>query len=74
MPERILRAPIPGIVQSIVVKEGQNVKFGETVVFINVMKMENPVAANANGKIKKVLVKEWDEIHYGDPLFIIEEK
>lgn len=37
------------------------------------MKMENPVVAHANGKIKRIVVKEWDEIHYGDPLLVIEE-
>lgn len=73
MKETPLRSPIPGIVQSVVVKEGQYIKCGETVVFINVMKMENPVVAHANGKIKRIVVKEWDEIHYGDPLLIIEE-
>lgn len=74
MPETPLRAPIPGIIQSVVVKEGQNIKCGDTVIFINVMKMENPIVANANGMIKKILVKEWDEIHFGDPLLIIEER
>ncbi|NMC58821.1 MAG: acetyl-CoA carboxylase biotin carboxyl carrier protein subunit [Candidatus Methanofastidiosa archaeon] len=73
MSETSLRSPIPGIIQSVVVKEGQNIKCGETVVFINVMKMENPVVAHANGMIKKILVKEWDEIQFGDPLLIIEE-
>ena len=73
MPETSLRAPIPGIIQSVTVKEGQYIKCGEIVVLINVMKMENPVVAHANGKVKKILVKEWDEIHFGDPLLIIEE-
>ncbi|KYC52681.1 MAG: Pyruvate carboxylase subunit B [Candidatus Methanofastidiosum methylothiophilum] len=74
MSETPLRSPIPGIIQSIVVKEGQSIKCGDTVVFINVMKMENPVVAHTNGTIKKILVKEWDEIHFGDPLLIIEEE
>lgn len=73
MSETSLRSPIPGIIQSVVVKEGQNIKCGDTVVLINVMKMENPVVAHANGMIKKILVKEWDEIQFGDPLLIIEE-
>lgn len=74
MTETPLRSPIPGIIQSVTVKEGQSIKYGDTVAFINVMKMENPVVAHASGKIKKILVKEWDEIHFGDPILIIEEE
>ncbi|HNZ60232.1 MAG TPA: acetyl-CoA carboxylase biotin carboxyl carrier protein subunit [Methanofastidiosum sp.] len=74
MPDSILRSPLPGIIQSIIVKEGQIIKRGDAVVLISVMKMESPVVANANGRIKRLLIKEFDEISYGEALLIIEER
>ncbi|MBP6933040.1 MAG: Pyruvate carboxylase subunit B [Euryarchaeota archaeon ADurb.Bin023] len=74
MPDSILRSPLPGIIQSIIVKEGQIIKRGDAVVLISVMKMESPVVANANGRIKRLLIKELDEISYGEALLIIEER
>jgi len=74
MPDSILRSPLPGIIQSIIVKEGQIIKHGDAVVLISVMKMESPVVANANGRIKRLLIKEFDEISYGEALLIIEER
>lgn len=74
MPDSILRSPLPGIIQNIIVKEGEIVKCGDTVVLISVMKMESPVVANVNGRIKRLLIKESDEISYGEALLIIEER
>ncbi|HNV94384.1 MAG: Pyruvate carboxylase subunit B [Candidatus Methanofastidiosum methylothiophilum] len=74
MTDSILRSPLPGIIQSIIVKEGQIIKRGDAVVLISVMKMESPVVANANGRIKRLLIKELDEISYGEALLIIEER
>jgi len=74
MTDSILRSPLPGIIQSIIVKEGQIIKRGDAVVLISVMKMESPVVANANGRIKRLLIKEFDEISYGEALLIIEER
>ncbi|HOM95343.1 MAG: acetyl-CoA carboxylase biotin carboxyl carrier protein subunit [Candidatus Methanofastidiosa archaeon] len=74
MPDSILRSPLPGIIQNIIVKEGEIVKCGDTVILISVMKMESPVVANVNGRIKRLLIKESDEISYGEALLIIEER
>ena len=74
MTDSILRSPLPGIIQSIIVKEGQIIKRCDAVVLISVMKMESPVVANANGRIKRLLIKEFDEISYGEALLIIEER
>ncbi len=74
MSDSILRSPLPGIIQNIIVKEGEIVKCGDTVVLISVMKMESPVVANVNGRIKRLLIKESDEISYGEALLIIEER
>lgn len=74
MPDSILIFPLPGIIQNIIVKEGEIVKCGDTVILISVMKMESPVVANVNERIKRLLIKESDEISYGEALLIIEER
>lgn len=40
-----LKAPMPGMVLSIPVQEGQNVKKGDTLVILEAMKMENALKA-----------------------------
>ena len=41
--------PMPGLVVSIAVKEGQEVKAGETVAVVEAMKMENVLRAESDG-------------------------
>jgi propionyl-CoA carboxylase alpha chain len=42
--------PMPGLVVSIAVKEGQEVKAGETVAVVEAMKMENVLRAEIDGR------------------------
>jgi propionyl-CoA carboxylase alpha chain len=49
-----VRCPMPGLVVSIAVKEGQEVKAGETVAVVEAMKMENVLRAEIDGTVKKV--------------------
>ncbi len=57
--KRIL-CPMPGLVVSIAVKEGQEVKAGETVAVIEAMKMENVLRAEIDGTVKKINAKPGD--------------
>jgi propionyl-CoA carboxylase alpha chain len=54
--KRVL-CPMPGLVVSIAVTEGQDVKAGETVAVVEAMKMENVLRAERDGKVKKVHAK-----------------
>jgi oxaloacetate decarboxylase alpha subunit/pyruvate carboxylase subunit B len=49
--ETPLRAPIPGIVIKYLVKPGDTVKAGDTVVVLEAMKMENALPAPVSGKV-----------------------
>jgi propionyl-CoA carboxylase alpha chain len=60
--EKAVRCPMPGLVVSIAVSEGQEVKTGETLAVIEAMKMENILRAERDGIIKKVCVKKGDSI------------
>jgi propionyl-CoA carboxylase alpha chain len=49
-----LLCPMPGLVVSIAVSEGQEVKAGETLAVIEAMKMQNVLRAEQDGTIKKI--------------------
>ena len=54
--------PMPGLVVSIAVKEGQEVKTGETVAVVEAMKMENVLRAEIDGTVKKINAKPGDSL------------
>jgi propionyl-CoA carboxylase alpha chain len=60
--EKVVRCPMPGLVVSLAVSEGQEVKAGETLAVIEAMKMENVLRAERDGIIKKIWVKQGDSI------------
>jgi propionyl-CoA carboxylase alpha chain len=49
-----LLCPMPGLVVSIAVTEGQEIKAGETLAVIEAMKMQNVLRAEQDGTVKKV--------------------
>jgi propionyl-CoA carboxylase alpha chain len=57
-----IRCPMPGLVVSIAVKEGQEVKAGETVAVVEAMKMENVLRAEIDGIVKKIHAKPGDSL------------
>lgn len=69
-PNQIL-APMPGKVTAIKKASG-DVKIGDVVIMMEAMKMEYSLKANLDGKIKKVSVKEGDQVTQGQLLAEIE--
>lgn len=53
-----LKAPMPGLVVDIPVKEGDVVKKGDTLVILEAMKMENALKAVGDAVVKKINVKK----------------
>ena len=49
-----LLCPMPGLVVSIAVAEGQEVKTGETLAVVEAMKMQNVLRAERDGTVKKI--------------------
>lgn len=68
----VFRAPMGGTVLSIKVKPGDEVKPGDTVLIYEAMKMENDLASEMGGKVKKVLVGEGDVMATDQPLIEFE--
>ena len=59
---KAVRCPMPGLIVSIAVAPGQEVKAGETLAVVEAMKMENILRAERNGKVKKVNAKPGDSL------------
>jgi propionyl-CoA carboxylase alpha chain len=57
-----LLCPMPGLVMSIAVREGQEVKAGETLAVVEAMKMENVLRAERDGVVKSIKVKPGDSL------------
>jgi propionyl-CoA carboxylase alpha chain len=60
--EKSVRCPMPGLVVSLAVAEGQEVKAGETLAVVEAMKMENILRAERDGTIKTIRVKQGDSV------------
>jgi propionyl-CoA carboxylase alpha chain len=53
---RMIVSPMPGLVVSVSVEPGQDVKSGEAVMVVEAMKMQNIIRAERDGKIAKINV------------------
>jgi propionyl-CoA carboxylase alpha chain len=59
---KAVRCPMPGLVLSVAVVEGQEVKAGEPLAVVEAMKMENVLRAERDGTVKKVNAKAGDSL------------
>jgi propionyl-CoA carboxylase alpha chain len=59
---KAVRCPMPGLVVSIAVLEGQEVKAGETLAVVEAMKMENVLRAERDGVVKAIKAKPGDSL------------
>ncbi|MDJ0646866.1 MAG: acetyl-CoA carboxylase biotin carboxyl carrier protein subunit, partial [Flavobacteriaceae bacterium] len=57
-----IKAPMPGLIVSVDVQEGQQVKEGDTVVVLEAMKMENALVSPGEGIIQQVFVNSGDKV------------
>ena len=59
---KMLLCPMPGLVRSIAVSEGQEVKAGEALAVVEAMKMENVLRAERDATVKVIKVKPGDSL------------
>ena len=59
---KALRCPMPGLVISVAVTEGQEVKAGDTLAIVEAMKMENVLRAERDGVVKTIKAKPGDSL------------
>ena len=66
-------APLPGLILTLLVREGARVKSGQTLLKMEAMKMENEIKANRDGVVEKIFVKEGDAVLENAPLVKIRD-
>ena len=66
-----VKSPLPGIIISIDVKEGQAVKCGQKVAVIEAMKMENDILAEQDGTVTAIHANKGDSVLEGADIVTI---
>ncbi len=69
-----LLAPIPGVVLSVLVKEGDIVKEGDVVLILEAMKMESEITAKASGPVTAIRVAKGENVAESQVLLEIGEQ
>jgi pyruvate carboxylase len=65
-------SPIPGLVSRIEVHEGERVVKNQSLLIVEAMKMETNITANVDGVVKKILIKEGQNVTAGVLLMTLE--
>ena len=68
----IILSFIPGTVDDILIKAGQNVEKGQILMILDAMKMKNKLKAKIDGKVKSISVKKGDRVSKGSVLLLME--
>jgi len=68
----VVEAPFPGMVSNVLVKIGDSVKEDDELLILEAMKMQNPIVASADGKVKEIKVRQNEEVDTGQQLMIID--
>lgn len=64
----IIKAPLPGTILEIKVKNGDTVRRGDTVLIMEAMKMENNIKTDTDGTVSLLKVNIGDAVLEGDVL------
>ncbi len=67
-----IKAPMPGLVLEVAVKEGQEVEEGEKILILEAMKMENSIMIHTNARIKRIAVSAGQAVDKGQVLVELE--
>jgi 3-methylcrotonyl-CoA carboxylase alpha subunit len=68
----IIRAPMPGKLQSLAVKAGDTVARGDKLAVLEAMKMEHSMTAGLDGVVKEINVAPGDQVQEGQILIVLE--
>jgi pyruvate carboxylase subunit B len=66
-----LKAPMPGLVQSVNVNVGDSVNAKQGAIILEAMKMENELRVPRAGVVKEIRVKAGDKVDQGQVLLVI---
>ncbi len=68
-----LTAPMPGVVVRVNVREGDRVRAGQPLIYIEAMKMEHPVTAPGSGVVTEIHVSGGSAVDLGTLLAVIDD-
>ncbi|MTI30260.1 acetyl-CoA carboxylase biotin carboxyl carrier protein subunit, partial [Xanthovirga aplysinae] len=57
-----LKAPMPGLILDILVKEGEELQKGDPILILEAMKMENIIKSPGNVEIKSIKAKKGESV------------
>ena len=69
---KFLLSPMPGLLVSLGVQQGQNVKAGEELAVVEAMKMENSLRAERDGVVAKLCATPGDKLVVDQPIIEFE--
>lgn len=67
----VIRSPMPGLILNVLVKEGEHISQGQTVVILESMKMENELRAGRDGVVTRVHVNTGDSVEKNQELVAV---
>lgn len=67
-----LRAPMAGKIIRVLVRPGEHVKAGATLLILEAMKMEQQITAPQDGVVTRLLCHEGDQVSAGTELVVLE--
>jgi acetyl/propionyl-CoA carboxylase alpha subunit len=69
--EWVLKSPMAGVVQDILVKADDEVEQGQVLIVVEAMKMQNELHARRAGTVKAVYVSVGQRVDQGTPLLVL---
>ena len=67
-----IKAPMPGLIVDVMVKEGQEISEGTPLLILSAMKMENIILSQGEGVVKSIEVKKDDAVEKGQLIIEME--
>ena len=67
-----VKAPMPGLLLKLKVKEGDDIQLGQSILILEAMKMENELRSPASGTVKKIFFSEGQSVEKESVILTIE--
>ena len=67
-----IKSNMQGMVLTVLVNRGAEVKKGDTLLVLEAMKMENPIHSPVDGKVTEIFVDTGDVVQSGDVLLVVQ--
>ena len=69
--DRVLSAPMPGLLVSLDIDAGDEVQLGQRLCALEAMKMETDIRASGSGTVSEISVQAGDAVKVGDVLLTL---